>query len=93
MTTELPSSNPSLDPSHESIPDLLARPAEIGGIVTPKGNPLAAQTADEKKRAEIKLLRGYKYGRDALKMKAARLRGKPLRIERDRSSGYRRKQP
>jgi hypothetical protein len=93
MITELPISSPSDDASQEPIPGALRLPAEVADMSASGDKSLAAKTADEKKRESVKLMKSYKFGKNALKAKAAQLRGKPLHIEHDRSSGNRRKQP
>ena len=94
MTTELPISPVPNDVSPEPNRDLAIEPGEVDNLLLAKGHAAPVDKAATEKRLElIKQFRNYKSSKNALNAKGGRLRGEPIRIERARSSGSRRKQP
>ena len=94
MTIELSASGPAHTDSEEEAQSLLTQPEIPGELLLTKSSLLVARPADENALEAIKRFKNYKFGKQkAMKGKIARLRAEPIRGDRDRSSGYRRKQP
>ena len=94
MTIELSASSLPQDASEEEIQSLLTQPDKPGELLFSKSSTFAARTADENTLEAIKRYKSYKSGKKkAVKINIARHREEPIRADRDRSSGYRRKQP
>ncbi len=97
MTTKLPDDNAPHDAAENQVRHSLTQNSEVGAtalvdnreLLLRKGSAAAAMTAEQISLEAIKRFKGYKFGKYALKAKTARLREKPVRTERSRSSGYR----
>ena len=94
MTIELSASGSSPTDSEEEFQSLLTQPDKPGELLLSKSSTFVARTADEQTLEAIKRYKSYKSGKKkAVKINIARLRDEPIRGDRDRSSGYRHKQP
>ena len=94
MKIDLSASGLSHTDSEEESQRLLTPPDQPGELLVSKGSTFVDITADEKTLDAIKRFKSYKSGKkQAVKSNIARHREEPIRADRDRSSGYRRKQP
>ena len=94
MTIKLTASSLPQDASEEVVQSLLTQPDKAGELLVSEGSTLVARTAEENTLEAIKCYKSYKSGKKrAVKINLARLREEPIRADRERSSGYRRKQP
>ncbi len=95
MTTKSPDDNAPPDAAQDQVRHSLTLGGEVGETAPVDNRELlprqgtAAMTAEQINLDAIKRFKGYKFGKHAFKAQMARLREKPVRIERSRSSGYR----
>ncbi len=97
MTTKLPDDNAPHDAADDEVRHSLTQDREVGEtaladnreLLRRKGSAVGAMTAEQLSLEAIKRFKGYKFEKYALKANTARLREKPARTERGRSSGYR----
>jgi hypothetical protein len=95
MTTKSPDDNAPHNAAEDQVRHSLTPGGEAGETAPVDDRELlprqgtAAMSAEQMNLDAIKRFKGYKFGKAALKTQMARLREKPVRTERSRSSGYR----
>jgi hypothetical protein len=95
MTTKSPDDKAPRDAAEDQVRHSLTPGGEAGETAPVDNRELlrrkgaAAMTAEQINLEAIRQFKGYKFGKYALKAQVARLREKPVRTERSRSSGYR----